>query len=737
MSNGTNPELQIALKANADQLLAAIKLSTSKIEELGSKIKSLPSGDKEFNKLSRELARTSVAQENLIKSFNKLGTETETTTPKLEKIGNASKSARTALSSLSLTLQDLPFGFIGVQNNLPAVIQSFGNLSTTTKGELLPALKAIGQSLLGPAGIFLAFSAVTSGVTYLIKEYGSLGAGIDALLGRTYSWTKALNDAQKAQKEFADESRTINTIQNDASASYEASALKLQTLTEIVLDSNKSNKDRKNALEQLKELDKDRFENFNIEKNALQGLQAATDSYTESLIANAVAKEYESEIGKTTKNYLTQLDALFLLQKEFDNLNSSYPDLADKATQFNLKLLETSTRLISAGVNADAVQKILSALSNRADPLVRKFNKLNFELKNQGDLINKNLFPGLEKLKSDYKNILNQITGAFVPKTGKSDKSAEKQADRQNKENLKGLIEYLKERQKLNEIAGKVELDSYLITLDERNQEIYKAGQKLNEDLVNLEKAGFKDSTSAREAYRIKVAEINAKYDKEEARIKEKIIKDAGEAELDAYLATLSDRDAELFKREIKFYQDLAAVKKAGTTDFTLIEEGYRADVLKINQKYDEKELKDFESKQNKLKKQFEGIRNNLQTIFFQPLSDIFEKFLEDGTFTFEEFRKVVINNIKKMVAQLAATQIISTLSSLLTGFTPAGTGSFLGNLISGNLGSMANTNLNAPNLSSLSNGGLSLSGGVSLVLRGSDLVGSINRTNAQISRVG
>lgn len=672
-----------------------------------------------------------------------LGIKVDTDLQQAQKdIDNFSKRSRTALTSLSLVAQDLPFGFIAIQNNLPNVIQSFAELTTKSDG-LLGALKSLGSALVGPAGLFLAFSAITAGATYLIKEYGSLEAGIEALLGRTYSYTAALKDAQKSQKEYSDEARQTRDIENDAAGSYSASAIKLQALTDTVLDATKTDKERKNALEQLKELDKERFKNFDLEKGALKGLQEATDAYTESLIANAVAKQYEQEIGAATVNYNKQRDVLFDIQKEFDNLNSQYPDLADKAAKFNTELAKQATALIAAGMNADAVEKVMAVLSKTASPLVQRFNSINTTLTAQDKLVKNQLFPSLQKLGEEYKTVLSTITESFIPKPGKVDNTAQKQFEKQNASNLRALVDFLKKRQKNIDEANKVELESYLITITDRDQELYKAGQKLNEDLLNLEQAGFKDSTSAREAYKIRVAQINAKYDAEEAKLKDKIIKEAGKAELDAYLATLSERDAELFKREIKFYQDLAAVKKAGTTDFTLIEEGYRIDRLKINQKYDEREFKDLEKQQSRLKKQFQDIRSNLQNVFFNPLSNIFEKFLEDGTFTFEEFTKVVIQNVKKMAAQLAATQIINSLASILSGFTPGGTGSFIGNLLSGNLrSSMGNTgfqtsSIAAPNIGGLSGGSLAMTGGVSLVIRGSDLVGAINRTNAQISRVG
>jgi hypothetical protein len=665
----------------------------------------------------------------------------------LEDVGNdlakGAKSARTALTSLSLVAQDLPFGFIGIQNNLPGVIQGFGNL-TTKSGGVINAFKEIGSALLGSSGLFLAFSVVTSGVTFLIKEYGSLGAGIDALFGKTFNWTKALNDAQKAQKEFAEEAKSTNEIQNDAASNYAATALKLQTLSDIVLDAANSDRIRKNALEELKELDKERFKNFSLEKGALEGLKVAVDNYTQALIANSVAKEYEQEIGKTTKNYYDQLDVLLDLQKNLDNLNSTYPNLAENARIYNeqQKEIAKSRGTLFAPVRVGDI-KITRDFTNAEKKLIEEFNQLTAAISNQDSVITNDLFPNLTKLQERFKEVTAAALEFYQPKPGKADTAAQKKRLKLEQENLKNFEALLKEIQKRRDAANQTELDSYLVTLDKRNEEIYKAGQKLNEDLLNLDKAGFKNSESAREAYRIRIAEINKKYDEEELKERAKILKAANKAELDAYLATLTDRDAELFKRALKFNDDIAAVRKAGFNDLTLIEEGYRADILKINEKYDKKQQKNFEDEQRRLKKQYEEIRNVLENVFFQPLTDLFENFLNTGKFTFEEFRKTVVANIKKIIAQLVASQLINTLAQLLTpGF--AGTGSFFSNLLSGNVATNRQSSsgfqrvqsVAAPNIGGIS-GGLALTGGVSLVLRGSDLVGSINRTNAQIQRVG
>jgi hypothetical protein len=74
------------------------------------------------------------------------------------------------------------------------------------------------------------------------------------------------------------------------------------------------------------------------------------------------------------------------------------------------------------------------------------------------------------------------------------------------------------ERKKALEAAQKVQIENYIATLAARDAEIYKAGQKLQEDLLILEKAGFKDRSGALEAHRIATDAINKKYDDEAAK---------------------------------------------------------------------------------------------------------------------------------------------------------------------------------------------------------------------------
>jgi hypothetical protein len=142
-----------------------------KLKELKDRAKTATGG--EIPELNKQIAQLTESLKNLKALGN-------TPVAPLEKVADSAKGARIALTNVSQIAQDLPFGFIGIQNNIPGLVQSFGKLSSESGG-VVAALKAMGSALIGPAGIFLAFSVATAAVTTLISKYGSLSAGLDAL----------------------------------------------------------------------------------------------------------------------------------------------------------------------------------------------------------------------------------------------------------------------------------------------------------------------------------------------------------------------------------------------------------------------------------------------------------------------------------------------------------------------------------------------------------------------------
>jgi hypothetical protein len=130
---------------------------------------------------------------------------------------------------------------------------------------------------------------------------------------------------------------------------------------------------------------------------------------------------------------------------------------------------------------------------------------------------------------------------------------------------------------------------------------------------------------------------------------------------------------------------------------------------------------------------------NAIANVFFNPIQDLFDNFIQTGKFAFKEFGKAVLAAISQIVAKVIATGIITLLASIFTGgLGPGGAvakaGGF-GKILLGALG--IGGNVASPSFGGVNPGGMAMAGSVNLVLRGQDLVGSINRTNSQLSRIG
>ena len=151
------------------------------------------------------------------------------------------------------------------------------------------------------------------------------------------------------------------------------------------------------------------------------------------------------------------------------------------------------------------------------------------------------------------------------------------------------------------------------------------------------------------------------------------------------------------------------------------------------------KEEEDRQKALKKIVKDFEDTKNTLQGIFFNPLEELFTNFFETGKFAFKEFGDAVLKEIQRIVARIIASKIIQLLANILVpgsgqvleglGLTQKA-GDIIGQAVSGR-------NLGRPRPQAFNPGGINLGGQVALVLRGQDLVASINRTNTTINRVG
>jgi hypothetical protein len=201
-----------------------------------------------------------------------------------------SNSAAFALTNLGRVAQDAPFGFIGIQNNLNPLLESFQRLKAETGGTG-SALKALGSSLIGPAGLGIALSLVSAGIL-LYQQYQQRA-------------NKTTNDAKKAADEYINTLGQLQQVQLKGATSAQEELTTLSLLFKQYKDQNSPLENRKAAYEELQKLYPAYFKNLDFESNAAGKTKTAYDLLTVSILANARAKAASDLI---TKNATRQLE---------------------------------------------------------------------------------------------------------------------------------------------------------------------------------------------------------------------------------------------------------------------------------------------------------------------------------------------------------------------------------------------------------------------------------------------
>ena len=187
-----------------------------------------------------------------------------------------SNQAAFALTNLGRVAQDAPYGFIGIQNNLNPLLESFQSLKTST-GSTGMALKAMASGLMGPAGLGIALS---------------LGSAALLMFGdEMFGTAKKTELAKKSLEGYASIMKESN---KQAGEEITTARLLYEAATNVALSTEK----RYQAAKQLRDLYPETLKNFSNETIAAGGAKTAYDSLTSSIIANARAKAAASKIAE-------------------------------------------------------------------------------------------------------------------------------------------------------------------------------------------------------------------------------------------------------------------------------------------------------------------------------------------------------------------------------------------------------------------------------------------------------
>jgi len=202
----------------------------------------------------------------------------------LTKFSKSSNSAALASVNLGRVLQDAPFGFIGIANNLNPLLESFQRLGKESGG-LGGALKALGSSMLGAGGIGLALSAfqffALGGVDAIKKMFGALGEN------------KAVAEARKEMDAF-------NKSLKDAEAGALATGLKLQSFVDIAKNGALPLSQRNEALKEANKILGEHGTKLTLANVATEAITKQTEMFTKALIAQAVAAKFTDRIADLT-----------------------------------------------------------------------------------------------------------------------------------------------------------------------------------------------------------------------------------------------------------------------------------------------------------------------------------------------------------------------------------------------------------------------------------------------------
>lgn len=134
-----------------------------------------------------------------------------------------------------------------------------------------------------------------------------------------------------------------------------------------------------------------------------------------------------------------------------------------------------------------------------------------------------------------------------------------------------------------------------------------------------LQAAFEEEEARQEEQTKIQEEEAQKRLDnlQKEADEKQRILDEANKIQREAELSLLSDQQREIVEREERFQRELLALKAAGFTDFTALEQEYRNDLLEIGEKYKEK-VEEVEDTSDEERKEKEAQQRQDELAFLQ-----------------------------------------------------------------------------------------------------------------------
>lgn len=289
----TTEELKIRLGADVAGAVGALRILNAQLERL-QKIAKSP--DLSFGQLER---------------VNALMAKTQAFIGKFEKgalaAGGAVSKTTKDFTNLGRVIQDLPFGFQGIQNNLTQLIPSVG-------------------------GLGLAFSAVVTAITFAQIGFGAWTRGLGG-------HKKTLEDLRKTLEEYVQSLDSLTQARVRGAQDAQDELVKLKTLYDATQNQNISLKKRKELVDELQEQYPKYFANIKDETILAGGAQKAYQNLSAAILATAKARAAQ--------------DIIVDIQKQVLALDQQITDAIGKQANAIVALEKERKKTASGGTNAD------------------------------------------------------------------------------------------------------------------------------------------------------------------------------------------------------------------------------------------------------------------------------------------------------------------------------------------------------------------------------------------------
>lgn len=314
--------------------------------EIGAEIKELQS---KLNKATQELNKFNSKTSKNLDGFSKSSTNASKS---MGKLGGGLASGNSAMTAFSRTVQDAPFGIMGVSNNITNLTEQFGYLKNKT-GSSNGALKAMLKDLKGFGGISLAVSVVTSLLLVFGDKIFEAKDSVKLLRKEQDALTKSLEDYVFGLKAVEQAN-----LKGEKRAVKEITSLKL--LKSQLNNTNLSLNERKGAIDALRKKYPKYLKDMSDEKLLNGGLTTVYNDLTTSIIKRAKATAATNAIVKNSEELLVLESKLLAEKTKLISAEDKYNKAVKTTTASSVSGVNTTTQRTKKAVEQQ--KKLINGL---------------------------------------------------------------------------------------------------------------------------------------------------------------------------------------------------------------------------------------------------------------------------------------------------------------------------------------------------------------------------------------